>query len=312
MPDFDKAITSRPDGSLPSARGRPDRFDPLTRSMYPLGEIKIARDARTKRMLAEADAAWMAKHFQLTEDGKLDPKESAQLTAKERAAKYKRLTDFPRIPPGELDRLERIIAQYGLPLAALSSDIAAFVLRRVLIEYHRLTTLHRRTNKGLFTPEELLELLTVMQLKPWELADALRGGQVGTRDRHAINNLIQRWLHGVNKPNGITAIRVNSLIEQHVRKTKARAGGFPAVSRPGVARSENPDTVQRRTRRERQRKPAVAPLTKAAMAEMEAQHDAASPDPTPETPPVGASARTLRRRRAALRDLQEGGGAAPV
>ena len=241
-------------------------FNPLKQTQVPLGQSKLARDARTSKASAQAEAEWLARHFQLDAQGRLDSSESGEkLTKSQRDAKHKRLTDFPRIPEGELQRLEEIIKRYGLPLAALSSDTAAFVVRRVMLDYWRLSILRRRIRPPMFTPEELVALLQEMNLQVAGLADLL------TPDRKSgTNNMLWRWIHGVNAPSGTVALRVNRLIEQHVRRKK-RTDAPPSrviPGRRGAYTSTNPSTVARRQRKWRRSEIVTdAPTTRAARKE---------------------------------------------
>jgi len=216
-------------------------FNPLKQTNVPLGQSKLAKDARTKTELAYAEARYLADHFQLDQYGRLDSTETGEkLSHSARRDKIDRLTAFPRMPEGEMERLVGIIERYGLPLAQLPSDTAAFVVRRVMMDYWRLSILRRRTAKPMFTPEEMVELMRALQVQVSGLAEIIAPDRKGPTI-----NLLWRWIHGVNKPTGTTALRVNRLIEQHVRRKRADNHG-----RPGVY-SNNRVTVERRARRDR-------------------------------------------------------------
>lgn len=253
---------------MPRGKGTPS-FNPLKQTQVPLGQSKLARDARTSRARAQAEAEWLANHFQLDAQGRLDSSESGEkLTKTQRDAKYKRLTDFPRIPEAELARLEAIIKRYGLPLSALSSDTAAFVVRRVMLDYWRLSILRRKIRPPMFTPEELIALLQEMNLQAAGLADLLTPDR-----REGTNNMLWRWIHGVNAPTGVIGLRVNRLIEQHVRRKRRTDAPPPSRAIPGrrgAYTSTNPSTVARRQRKWRRTEiVADAPTTQAVRKEEE-------------------------------------------
>lgn len=234
-------------------------FNPLSQTTVPLGQSKLAKTAKQKREEALAEAAFLTKHFQLDDQGRLGENENHQrLSHSARAAMRRKLTDFPRIPQYEADRLEEMIRKWGLPLSALSSDTAAFVVRRVMFDYHRLAILRRRTRKPMFTPDELIELMRVMNVKVFQLAHIIEPSRP-----NAANGMLHRWVHGVNLPTGTTAIKVNRLIEQQVRRKKA--GGFPAPRKEDDL-SAKPETVSRRDRWRRARAPLDLPLASAASA----------------------------------------------
>ena len=251
---------------MPPLKGN-KMFNPLSQTNVPLGRSKLARDTKQKREEAVAEAAFLAKHFQLEGGGRLGETEnSTKLSYSARQAMRKKLTDFPRMPQYEVDRLEAMIRRWGLPLSALSSDIAAFIVRRVMFDYHRLAVLRRRTRKPLFTPEELIELMRVMNVKAFQLAHIVEPSRP-----NAANGLIHRWMHGVNHPTGTTAIKVNRLIDQQVRRKKA--GGFPA-RREDETLSDKPQTVERRTRLRRAEQRLNLPLASAARKQREEHTDA--------------------------------------
>jgi hypothetical protein len=257
---------------MPPTKGN-KMFNPLSSTVVPLGRSRLARTTKQKREEALVEAEFLAHHFQLDDQGRLGETEnSTKISHAARTAIRKRLSDFPRIPQYEADRLESIIAKYGLPLSALSSDTAAFILRRVMFDYHRLSVLRRRVRKPLFTPEELIELMRVMNVKPFQLAHILEPVRF-----NAANGLIHRWIHGVNHPTGLTAIKTNRLIEQQVRRKKA--GGFPAP-RQEEALSDKPATVERRSRLRRAEKALNLPLASAARKQREGNNDADATDRT--------------------------------
>lgn len=223
-------------------------YDPLARTWRPLGKTIQARRAQTDRTARIAEAEWLANHFQLDPQGRLPADEQAgNFSVKQRRDNRSRLTDFPRIPEGELMRLEGIIQKYGLPLATLSSDVAAFVVRRVMMDFHRLSALRRGIKDGMFTSEELLELLTVLKVNPGQFAEMVWPDNVT-----ASRGNVYRWLHGISKPTGLMAIKVNRMIEQMVRR-KGSKGGMPEMSK-GMGTSDNPVSAARRERKYRQRR----------------------------------------------------------
>lgn len=234
---------------------RADYFDPLSEdgSEVPLRPSAMALIEAHRAKVDQARR--MSEHFQM-EDGHLPAGEqSVSRSAQSREAAYQALRDFPPIPPHVLRDLERILGTYGLPLMELSSDNAAFVVRRVMSDYHRVRMLHRDYTKGaLFTPEELLQLLRALKLRPWQLA------QVVDPDRsHVVHAAIMRWLSGQHVPVGRSgtgpAVRVGRLIEQHVRRpSKGRA--TPAGTPSGAAR--------RRRRRQELGEGMTIPLASAA------------------------------------------------
>lgn len=241
-------------------------FTPGDREWQPLGmDSTVAKRAITKREAARAEAEWLANHFQLV-GTTLGIESSSVMSAHKREAYRARLTAFPRMPDHELQELQRIIGAYGLPIASLDSDTAAFVLRRVMLEYFKLNTLKRANTPGLFTKEELLELMhrqgwTTSDLAAITKADDHRGGLTN----------ISRWLNGASVPQGIHAMRVNRLIEQHVRKAdKRRPGGNfgQRLKNP----TDNPDSIRRRTnaRKSRTLSRDQVPTASAAMQDMQA------------------------------------------
>ena len=240
-------------------------FDPLSRTFRPLGATYTARNITLHRQRMRAEAEFLAAHYQMDKTGKLPGDEGAQnLSMTKRRERIERLTTFPPIPPGELERLEGIIAAYGLPLTQLSSDTAAFVMRRVMLDFHRLAVLRREQRPGLFTREELIELMRVLKVRPAHLAQMVAGSSVSL---DAAQGNIDRWLHDAARPTGTMAIRVNRLIEQNVRHPKR--GGTP---RPEKDLSTEKDTVRRRTqvRAAKERRAAVIPLAPSARRDADA------------------------------------------
>lgn len=216
----------------------------------------MARDSKRRLESARAEAEYLARHFQLDEKGRLDSSESGtKMSFAQREAKQERLTNFPVMPEGERERLEGLIKRYGLPLAALSSDTAAFVVRRVMLDWFKLNVLRRAIKPGLFTQEELIELMRELQVQPSGLAEMVDPARKGP-----MINMIHRWLHGVNRPVGLGAIRVNRLIEQHVRRKKS-AGGTP---RGRGTYSIRADTIDRRNRWRASQHVTDAPVSRAA------------------------------------------------
>lgn len=248
-----------------------------------MGQSFLAKQAKTKKSRAVAEAEFLAAHFQLDPDGKLPEDEQAgNKGVKARNAQKARLYDFPRIPDVELQRLEGIIEKYGLPLSAMSSRVAAYVLRRVMADYFKLSTLRRAIKPPMFTPEELVELMRVLKVKPAQLAEMV----APPRDPDARNNSlgsIHRWMHGASTPTSLLAIKINRLIEQNVRNT--RTGGFPGKF-DGVARSNRPETVLRRERKYRERRRGkeemVIPVSQSAKEALERKADATTEPATPD------------------------------
>jgi hypothetical protein len=222
-------------------------FTPGDREWQPLGmDSTIAKKAITKRESARVEAEWLARHFQL-EGTSLGTESSTAMSSAKREAYRARLTAFPRMPEHELQELERIIGAYGLPVARLSSDTAAFVLRRIMMEYFKLNVLKRAITPGLFTKDELLELLHRRGWTTSDLAAITRADD----PRAGLSN-IARWLNGASNPVGIHAMRVNRLIEQHVRKADQRRSGGNLGQRL-KSPSENPETVKRNARARKSR-----------------------------------------------------------
>ena len=241
-------------------KGRPV-FKPGDREWTPLGMgSTVARKAVNKREAQRAEAEWLAHHFQLTGTSLGVDENSMSLSTKKRQDRQDALTAFPRIPDHDLQELQRIIGAYGLPIAALDSDTAAFVLRRVMLDYFKLNILRRSIKPGYFTPEELTELLHVMGITPAELGHITKA-----ENPHGGLTNILRWLNGASMPHGLHAMRVNRLIEQHVRR--APSGGNPGqqTRRP----STKPETIQREARRKRAKNRLDVPLASAAKAQRE-------------------------------------------
>ena len=240
------------------------------------GKSWLAKKARTDRERNRAEAEFLARHLQLDERGTLPEEEKSQNKGvAERQDRIRRLTNYPPIPPGELSRLEGIIKTYGLPLSALSSDTAAFVVRRVMVDFHRLSVLRRSLAKGLFTPDELVELMRVLKVKPAQLAEMVSPGSGVTRN-NAMNS-IHRWMHGASRPTSVLGIRLNRMIEQNVRRVPS--GGAP-LKREEAQLSQKPQTVRRRAQKQRKRQEGwiEAPLAYAV------RKEAADATDTTETP----------------------------
>lgn len=245
-------------------KGRP-LLTPEHPDYKPLGdESTVARRAKVKRERQKAEAEWLANHFQLEGTRYGAHENSTNLTIRQRMDRQEALVAFPRIPDHELQELQRLIGAYGLPIARMDSDTAAFVLRRVLLDYFKLNILRRATKPPMFTPEELLALLRAMKLQPVELAH-----MTSPNNHNAGLGNIMRWLNGGTHPTGIHAMKVNRMIEQHVRRKPS--GGNP--SRQAKNRSENPETIKRAIRRARTRTTVDAPLASAAKQAMEAEEE---------------------------------------
>ena len=249
-------------------------FDPLSQTWTPMGQSWLARKAKTDKARRLAESQFLAAHFQLDPQGRLPEEEQAgNKGVRARAADHKRLTDFPVIPPGELQRLEGIIEKYGLPLTALSSRVAAFVMRRVMLDYFKMSNLRKTTKPPMFTPEELVELMRVLQVKPTQLADMVAPPKEGGRN-NALGS-IHRWMHGASTPTSLLAIKINRLIEQRVRRSMV--GGYPGKIE-GVPHSDKPVTVERRERkykeRRRKKEEMVIPVSQSAREALEREADA--------------------------------------
>lgn len=230
-------------------------IDPKTGDYREAGNTVLAKRAKLERDKATAEAEWLAHHLQLDSRGRVPERwawdgsmDRSNRGPQARKKNYDALTNYPRIPDGELERLEGIIQKYGLPLAALSSDVAAFVVRRVMVDFYRLASLRRQTRKGLFTQDEFIALLKHLEMNPKQFAEYL-----GTANPNAARNSIYRWFHGISAPTGILAIKVNRLIEQQIRRKGVRTGGNAERFR-GTHTSDNPITAERRARKERERR----------------------------------------------------------
>lgn len=225
-------------------------FDPLDRTRLPLGsKVTGGRDRRRRaeREALQAELRVLAARYGLTERGTLPEGEQvASISREKRDRIIAKLTGYPVIPDGELALLNDLLRHYGLPVERLDPDVAAFVIRRAQYEFKRFATLQRKPEVPMFTPQELLELLKEMRLRQFALAKLLQPD-----NPEAAYNAIQRWLHDLNYPRGVLAMRVNRLIDLHVRNRR-RPGGFPAERAPGEL-SANPETVVRRNRLDRAR-----------------------------------------------------------
>lgn len=256
---------------MPPQRGQKP-FDPLSQTWTPQGQSALARRWKREYESKVAEAEWLQRHFKLEDGGRLSRGEATHgLSKKRREEREDALTAFPRMPEHDLQELQRLIGAYGLPLARMDSDTAAFILRRVLLDYFKLTILRRSIRKPMFTPDELIELMRVMRLKPAQLAQVIQPDNYNA----AMGN-ISRWMHGASQPTGVTAMKVNRLIEQQVRRKKS--GGFPAL-RPEGELSDKPDTARRRNQWRKQHgkdgsKDAVIPVSKAALRDRPGGEDA--------------------------------------
>lgn len=171
------------------------------------------------------------------------------------------LESFPKMPEAEKWRLEQIITNYGLPLMQLDTNIAAFIVRRVLRDYNSLTR-HKRTVTPLFTVEELQALMAELKTDWKGLAEIT--GTTNPKGGGKNNNLIWRWLNGKSAPQGTSAWRVNSYIERYVRRKSK-----PPTARP----SENPATVERRERYRKSRQQSMAPVSQLTGKERDAAQE---------------------------------------
>jgi hypothetical protein len=264
-------------GRKPGPRPGQKPFDPLARTWTERGKSWLARKAKTDRERRMAEAEFLAKHLQLDERGRLPSDEAARdLSLEGRQARYAQLTNYPRIPEGERDRLEHIIATYGLPLSALSSDTAAFIVRRVMMDFHKLSSLRRANTAPMFTPEELIELMQHLKVTPTQLADMLAGSQGPA----AVNNArgsVFRWMHGASKPTSTLAVKLNALIDRYVRRPLR--GGYPAP-RKEEDLAKDPETAKRRTRyrAQQERRAIPIPLAPSARKDRPGEADATETD----------------------------------
>ena len=233
----------------PGTRPGQKPFDPLAKTWVEQGKSALARKARTDRERNRSEAEWLAQHLQLTATGSLPEEEkSTHKSEAERKRRYASLLAFPPMPPAEVAYLAHLIKNYGLPLSALPSDTAAFVVRRVMMDFHRLSVLRRTLSPPMFTPDELLELMRVLKVNPTQLAELTFRG--ATTRWNAVGS-IHRWMHGASKPTSVLAIKINRLIEQNVRRKAS--GGHPEMQR-GKEISDKPQTVERRERKTRARR----------------------------------------------------------
>ena len=263
----------------PGPRPGQKPFDPLSQTWTEQGKSWLAQKARTDRERRVAEAEWLAKHFQLDDKGRLPENEAAQdKGVKARETIRKKLTDFPRINDGELARLEGIIQRYGLPLAAMSSETASFVVRRVMMDFHRLSVLRRALKEPLFTPDELIELMRVLQVKPTQLAE-----MVAPQNPNNARGSIFRWMHGAAHPTSVLGLKINRLIEQHVRHPKR--GGFPGPRKESELVQDG-DTARRRrsyrAKKQREAEGMFIPLAPSARKHKEEADAAARQDAGPE------------------------------
>lgn len=217
--------------SKPGPKPGTRHFVPGDTSWKPLGERSVlTKRAKTKLESQRAEAEWLANHFQL-EGASLGRREATKhLSMSGRKNRITRLTAFPRMPDYELQEFQRLIGAYGLPIAQLDSDTAAFVVRRVMLDYFKLGILRRAIKPPMFTSAELLELLHAMHLTPQELGRLTNPGNPSG----GFANLT-RWLNEASKPTGIHAVRVNRLIEQHVRRAKKLPEGMARDNTEGRA-----------------------------------------------------------------------------
>ena len=242
-------------------------FDPLARTVLPPSEHARTRYVRGRRAYRLAQAKKMAAHFQLTPDGKVPESETSHTMGMvARDDRDDKLRDYPEMPLGELELLEDIIREYGLPLDRLHTDVAAFIFRRVMIDYRTFALLQRARRPPLFTPQELVELLRVLGLNQYQFSKLLTPGRTPQK-AYSTYVMLQRWVQGENVPVGIMAQRVNALITQHVR----RKGGLTTNARvtDESKLSQAPDTVRRRRGKRRQEEDersghVQAPLARAA------------------------------------------------
>lgn len=245
-------------GRKPGPRPGQKPFNPLARTWVEQGKSWLARKAKTDRERRIAEAAFLANHLKLDERGRLPENErSGDKSLQARQERYAKLLNYPPIPEGERQRLEGLIARYGLPLTALSSETAAFIVRRVMMDFHKLSSLRRANSEPMFTPEELIELMRVLKVTPTQLADMLVGNQ-GPQATNNFRGSIFRWMHGASKPTSTLALKVNALIERYVRRPQ-RSGGYPAPRKEDQLSTEK-DTVRRRNSRWAQEEKRAIPI----------------------------------------------------
>jgi hypothetical protein len=224
-------------------------FDPLARSVVPRSITAIGRYARGRRLARLAHAKKMAEHLRLTDQGRIPEAEYARNQGAHGRDDYDaKLRHYPEMPEAVLTTLVDILTRYGLPLEALPSDTAAFVLRRVLLDYRYMALLQRQDRPAMFTVDELIELMRVLGTNQHQLADLL-APHGSPQDKYGIYVMIQRWVQGVNRPWGLTAHRVNQLINQYVRRKRVTTN---ASIKDEAKLSHHPETERRRADKRRQ------------------------------------------------------------
>jgi hypothetical protein len=236
-------VTSEPRDRLGRRimRGRHPGLDDTDDPQTLLSVRQRALLAQRAERAAEMHA--LASHLGLTASGTLPEDEQAENESREaRERRFAALRDYPPIPEHALRELERIIGAYGMPLEALSSEKAGFVFRRVLSDYHHIRAIARDYRRmGLFTADELRELLRVLGLGPWQLAQV-----IDPHHAHTINAAILRWLGGLHAPTGRggsgPAFKINRLIEQHVRGPSKRV--TPPDAPSGAAKRKHQARMQ--------------------------------------------------------------------
>jgi hypothetical protein len=262
----------------------PEEEKPRRRPPQTTAESR-ARDSERLRVENAAYIERMRAHLQIN-----GPLVEATTTAG-REEERKRLVTFPTMPPHVRAELEQIIRLYGLPLADLASDVAAFVVRRCNFEFRSLVSKQRSLRPPLFTIEELRALLAAMHLEPADLAEML---STTDEQKHSIYGSINRWLSGENYPTAGAALRVNALIERRVRRTYASESGSRISS-------TNPETARRRAQWNAQKVAKDVPIAPSARSGYDG-------DAAEEGAPVGGADAARRRRRGAIRTVQKGGG----
>jgi hypothetical protein len=245
-----------------------------------------ARESERLRIKNAAEADFMRKHLRLDNEGLAVPTTQAG-----REAERRKLLEFPPMPEHVRLELEQIVRLYGLPLAALSSDVAAFIVRRSNFEFRSVASRKRSGRPPLFTADELRQLLQVMGMEPADLAEMLTTTKP---QKHSLYGSINRWMTGENYPTTGIALRVNALIERRVRRTYASESGSRASS-------TNPDTVRRRAQWNAQKVAKDVPLAPSARSGYDGDAEA-------QAATVGDAAAARRRRRGAIRTVQKGGG----
>lgn len=233
-------------------------FDPLRRSHVP-GTTDRAIKRRMAAEAQERDAEDLEAHMGL-ENGRImrDEERLDRMDQWDRVINRRQeFEDFPEISDRDLATLQKLIKRHGLPLLRMEPELARWVVRRGVYAWQTLRAVERRrTQKSLFRPEELIEVMRVLHVHPSGFADMIAPPSQHVAARQAIN----RWLHGLNPAHGAFARAAERLINEHVRHLPKR-GGFPI---PGRMDDVLPQTLERRQRAERAVRRMDVPLARAA------------------------------------------------